>query len=63
LFESAPVGTDVDEVLTAIQGVEGVRSVHDLHVWTIGGGLDALWVSDDVLRASDHAPLVIDLED
>jgi cobalt-zinc-cadmium efflux system protein len=55
LFESAPTGIDVDEVRVAMSAVEGVRSVHDLHVWTIGTGLDALsaHVASDGTRPRD----------
>jgi cobalt-zinc-cadmium efflux system protein len=42
LMESAPRGIDVDEVERAMRGVSGVVAVHDLHVWTITTGLDAL---------------------
>ena len=42
LMESAPGHVDVDEVRDAILEVEGVNGVHDLHVWTITSGWDAL---------------------
>lgn len=42
LMESAPGHLDVDEVRDAILRLEGVTGVHDLHVWTITSGLDAL---------------------
>ncbi|HRX87625.1 MAG TPA: cation diffusion facilitator family transporter [Phycisphaerae bacterium] len=42
LMEHAPARLDVDEVHAAIMGIEGVAAIHDLHVWTITSGLDAL---------------------
>ena len=36
LLEGAPRGTDVGKVRTALGAIEGVTSVHDLHVWTTG---------------------------
>lgn len=42
LMESAPQGTDVDAVGAAICSEEGVRSVHDLHVWTVTSGFGAI---------------------
>jgi cobalt-zinc-cadmium efflux system protein len=42
LMEAAPPGVDVDEVGKAMAGVEGVREVHDLHVWTVTSGFPAL---------------------
>ena len=42
LMEAAPVGLDVDEVGAAICSEQGVRSVHDLHVWTVTAGFAAL---------------------
>ena len=44
LMESAPRGIDVDEVRTALAETPGVAAVHDLHVWTITSGLDAISV-------------------
>jgi len=42
LMEAAPPGLDVQEVGTAMAAVEGVREVHDLHVWTVTSGFPAL---------------------
>ena len=42
LMESAPSGIDVDEVRDALMEIASVTAVHDLHVWTITSGLDAL---------------------
>jgi cobalt-zinc-cadmium efflux system protein len=42
LMEAAPAGVDVQDVGTAMAGVEGVREVHDLHVWTVTSGFPAL---------------------
>ncbi len=42
LMESAPGGLDVDEVREAILAVEGVRGVHDVHVWSISTRFVAL---------------------
>lgn len=53
LMESAPRRIDVDEVRDAIMSVAGVVAVHDLHVWTITSGLDALSVH--VVAEAPHA--------
>jgi cobalt-zinc-cadmium efflux system protein len=42
LMEAAPAGVDVQEVGTVMARVEGVREVHDLHVWTVTSGFPAL---------------------
>ncbi len=42
LLEGTPVGLDVEELITAMRGAEGVAGVHDLHVWTITSGYPAL---------------------
>jgi len=42
LMEAAPAGVDVDEIGAAICREEGVRSVHDLHVWTVTAGFGAI---------------------
>lgn len=42
LMEAAPADLDVDAVGAAICTEEGVRSVHDLHVWTVTAGFGAI---------------------
>ncbi len=42
LMEAAPPGFDVDAAGAAICAEEGVRSVHELHVWTVTSGFGAL---------------------
>jgi cobalt-zinc-cadmium efflux system protein len=42
LMEAAPPGVDVEQIGRAMVAVEGVREVHDLHVWTVTSGFPAL---------------------
>lgn len=42
LMEAAPQGLDVDAAGAAICEEEGVRSVHDLHIWAVTSGFGAL---------------------
>ncbi|CAB4364438.1 MAG: cation diffusion facilitator family transporter [Actinobacteria bacterium] len=42
LLESTPAGLDVDALAAAMAEVEGVESVHDLHVWTLSSDVRAL---------------------
>ncbi|MGI0535170.1 cation transporter [Bacillus pfraonensis] len=42
LMEGTPVSIELSKVKRAIRQIEGVRDVHDLHIWTITSGLDAL---------------------
>jgi len=42
LLEGRPPEMRVEEVARAILTVEGVREVHDVHVWSLGGGHHAL---------------------
>ncbi|HEY2641501.1 MAG TPA: cation diffusion facilitator family transporter [Streptosporangiaceae bacterium] len=39
LLEASPQGIDLDEIRQHMAGLEGVREVHELHVWTITSGL------------------------
>ncbi len=41
LLESVPAGLDMASVEQAIDSVDGVMNVHDLHVWTVGPGVVA----------------------
>jgi cobalt-zinc-cadmium efflux system protein len=54
LMEAAPAGLDVDELGAAICSQEGVRSVHDLHVWTVTPGFGALSAHVVVAEGSDR---------
>ncbi|MFN7973485.1 MAG: cation diffusion facilitator family transporter [Acidobacteriota bacterium] len=42
LLEATPPGTNIVDVERALRSVEGISAVHDLHVWTITSGMDAL---------------------
>jgi cobalt-zinc-cadmium efflux system protein len=53
LMEATPSGIDAEAVATAIVDVDGVTSVHDLHVWRITSGFDALAAHVLVGRGED----------
>jgi cobalt-zinc-cadmium efflux system protein len=42
LLEGTPRSVELEEVRAAMQAVEGVLDVHDLHVWTLGSSSHAL---------------------
>jgi cobalt-zinc-cadmium efflux system protein len=51
LMESTPADIEVEALLADVRAVQGVRGVHDLHVWSITRGLRTLsahLVTDDV---------------
>jgi cobalt-zinc-cadmium efflux system protein len=51
LMEGTPVGLDVDSLVQDVLEVEGVRDIHDLHVWSITRNmrtLSAHVVTDDM---------------
>ena len=61
LLESVPAGLDMYQLCSALEDVEGVTLVHDVHAWTITAGYDALtahvlvdpdyqWDLDQLLR-------------
>ena len=60
LGQHAPAGVDPTELVTSLEGVEGVVDVHDLHVWTLTSGMNVATVhlvavpdaAADVLEAS-----------
>jgi cobalt-zinc-cadmium efflux system protein len=54
LMEAAPADIDVDGMGAAICAVAGVRSVHDLHVWTVTAGFPALAAHVVVARGADR---------
>jgi cobalt-zinc-cadmium efflux system protein len=62
LMEQTPSGIDADAVARAIVEVPGVTSVHDLHVWRITSGFDALSAHVLVGQGEDCHALRRDLE-
>lgn len=42
LMEGTPQNVNVDDVVETIQNTKGILGVHDLHVWSITSGLNAL---------------------
>lgn len=42
LMEGTPENVDMDDVVEIIQNKKGIEGVHDLHVWSITSGLNAL---------------------
>lgn len=63
LLEAAPQDMDLDDVRAHLLDAEHVRSVHDLHAWTVTSGLPALSahvVVDDSCFTGGHAPHLLD---
>jgi cobalt-zinc-cadmium efflux system protein len=54
LMEAAPAGLDVEALGGTICGEEGVRSVHDLHVWTVTAGFRAIAAHVVVAQDADR---------
>src|SRR5215211_3977762 len=54
LMEAAPPGVDADAVAQAVATVTGVRSVHELHIWSVTAGFDALAAHVVVSRGEDR---------
>jgi cobalt-zinc-cadmium efflux system protein len=61
LMEAAPRGLDVGEVERSLSALDGVRSVHDLHVWSVGHGQVALSCHLVVPRDGGCTPLLVDV--
>jgi cobalt-zinc-cadmium efflux system protein len=65
LLESTPADIDVDRLVTDILRVDGVRGVHDLHVWSITRSMRTLsahvLVGEITVRDSARIQAAIDL--
>jgi cobalt-zinc-cadmium efflux system protein len=62
LLENTPKGVDVDALVADIRSVPPVCGVHDLHVWTVGDGLNFLSCHvqfPDDIRLSECAAVVV----
>jgi cobalt-zinc-cadmium efflux system protein len=58
LMEGAPSHVDVDEVRTCLATLPGVTGVHDLHVWSITSGMEAL--SAHLVVGAEPSPGILD---
>ncbi|SDF75866.1 Cadmium, cobalt and zinc/H(+)-K(+) antiporter [Sporomusa acidovorans DSM 3132] len=41
-MEGTPLTVDIDEVKRVLLQIPGVKSIHDLHIWTVTSGIDSL---------------------
>jgi len=57
LLEGLPRGMRLEEIVSAMQGVEGILAIHDLHIWSLGSSVHALschaLIADVPLSASE----------
>lgn len=63
LLESTPRDIDLEELRRHLVAMDGVREVHDLHVWTITSGMPVMSahvVVEDSVTAMDDAHGVLD---
>lgn len=58
LMEGAPAGTDVQALVSALESLEGVRNVHDVHVWTVTSGYDVFSGHIVVIKGTDIGKLI-----
>jgi cobalt-zinc-cadmium efflux system protein len=59
LLESTPSHIALNEVRAALEGIPGVESVHDLHVWTVTSGVVAL-SAHAIVREPEHHQAVLE---
>ena len=59
LLEGVPTDIDLAEVAQSLSSIENVRAIHDLHVWTITSGMNAMSVH---LRVSTPAQSAVALQ-
>lgn len=62
LMEGVPQHIDVHEIETAMRASHGVRDVHDLHVWTLTSGKEAMSAHVLVEDLSDGQHILKDLQ-
>ena len=58
VLEFAPKHIDIEEVKRVLLSLNGVRDVHDLHVWTITSGFVALACHMRVAAEADASALL-----
>lgn len=63
LLEGTPSHINVRAVIAAMHEVQGVTDVHDLHVWTISSGKDALSAHVTVMPGAGHRETLAALQE
>lgn len=58
LAQHAPAGVDPAEVESDLAALDGVRQVHDLHLWTLTSGMDVATVHLVVDPSADHTEVL-----
>ena len=53
-LEAAPPGVDVEAVARSVCSVDGVRAVHELHLWSVTAGFEALAAHVVVAHGEDR---------
>jgi len=65
LMEGTPENINMDDVISAIQKSDGIISIHDLHIWSITSGLNALSchaVVNDAMTISESEKMLRKIE-
>jgi cobalt-zinc-cadmium efflux system protein len=63
LLEGTPAHIDIAAVIASMRRVGGIREVHDLHVWTISSGKDALSAHVTIGEGASHKAVLEDLHE
>ena len=58
LMEGAPAGADVEAIVFALESIEGVCNVHDVHVWTVTSGYDVFSGHIVVCKGTDISRVI-----
>ncbi|WP_456276201.1 cation diffusion facilitator family transporter [Bacillus sp. AK128] len=58
LMEGTPSRINHSEIKIALESIEGVIDVHDLHIWTITSGLDSLSCHIVIEDSNDHQAIL-----
>lgn len=62
LMEGKPANVDTEEIKTFFQQQDGVKEVHDLHVWAITSDFNALSAHLTVCEDADRDKILADIE-
>jgi cobalt-zinc-cadmium efflux system protein len=58
LFQHAPERVDINEMMTALAGLQCVSEVHDLHVWTLTSGMEVASAHLTITKDADQATVL-----
>lgn len=62
LMEGVPAHINMDQVSQTIEGIDGIKAIHDLHIWTLSSGVTVLSAHVNIRELSQWPALLVSIK-